>query len=216
MDTQEIVRLYADEGWTLRRIARKFGSNHHLIERILIRSGVEINGKQPQREPMSDAHRRKIGETSKGRLAWNKGISADNSSRLRGMKARMRTGIDLTIYVGNIEKLQLLTGLQAKWKQYIAFDDTMRKAFLDKFYFDETFNAVYDAWVASGKNKWYYPSLDHKTPKANGGGWELDNLHFMTWFENRAKADMTLEEWDVFKKTTNTRSDLFIDSILHN
>jgi len=40
--------------------------------------------------------------------------------------------------------------------------------------------------------------------------YSLDNLRFITWFENRAKAEMNLQEWNKFKKTTNTKSDLFI------
>jgi hypothetical protein len=32
----------------------------------------------------------------------------------------------------------------------------------------------------------------------------------MTWFENRAKADMTKGDWELFKINTNTKSDLFI------
>jgi hypothetical protein len=50
----------------------------------------------------------------------------------------------------------------------------------------------------------------------NGGGWSLDNLCFLTWFENRAKADMSADEWAAFRRQTNTTSDLFIDTILHH
>ena len=39
---------------------------------------------------------------------------------------------------------------------------------------------------------------------------DLDNIQFLTWFENRAKAEMSQQEWDIFKKKTNTKSDLFI------
>lgn len=59
------------------------------------------------------------------------------------------------------------------------------------------------------------PSLDHIHPQAKKGSWNLENLQFLTWFENRAKADMSQEEWGKFKRETNTRSDLFIDSILN-
>lgn len=43
------------------------------------------------------------------------------------------------------------------------------------------------------------PSLDHITPKAKGGTNELDNLQFLTWFENRCKNDMSQEDWDKMK-----------------
>lgn len=33
--------------------------------------------------------------------------------------------------------------------------------------------------------------------------------NFLTWFENRAKAEMNQDEWDYFKINTNTKSELF-------
>ena len=38
------------------------------------------------------------------------------------------------------------------------------------------------------------PSLDHIIPISRGGSWELDNLQIISWFENRAKCDMTQQE----------------------
>lgn len=124
------------------------------------------------------------------------------------MIAKMKTGIDLALYP-DYTKLLFLTHFLSKRKKHIGFDDAVRKAFLDRFYFDSDFNAVYDAWIASGKNKWLRPSLEHKIPLSRGGTWESGNLSFVTWFENRAKADMTEQEWDQFKRDTNTTSDLF-------
>lgn len=47
--------------------------------------------------------------------------------------------------------------------------------------------------------KYKKPSLDHITPKAKGGTSSLDNLQFLSWFENRCKNDMTQNEWDNLK-----------------
>lgn len=212
MDDQEVIRLYTVERWTLRRIADLYHTNHHMIRRVLHRNGVEITGNR-QRKPASEETRRKISEANKGRKVWITGLKMDETSRRKNMTRKMRTSLDLSVYT-DFDKLKILTHLQAKWKEHFAPNDETRKAFLDRFYFDKAFNAVYDNWIASGKNKWYYPSLDHKTPKANGANWSLDNLQFITWFENRAKADMTIAEWEAFKQATNTRSDLFIESIL--
>jgi len=120
----------------------------------------------------------------------------------------MRTEIDLGIYK-DLYKLQFLIKITSKHRKHIAFNDDARKAFLDKFYFDTQFNKIYDRWQESGENKWYIPSLDHKVSKFNGENWGLDNLQFLTWFENRAKAEMNQDEWDLFKIETNTKSDLF-------
>lgn len=41
--------------------------------------------------------------------------------------------------------------------------------------------------------------IDHIIPKAKGGTNSLDNLQFLSWFENRCKNDMSQEEWKVLK-----------------
>ncbi len=214
MDELEAIRLYVEENWTLRRIAKQMNTNHHLIERILQRNGIETGDRAKRRAPFTEEHKSKIGAKSKGRQS-TLGRKMSVESRRKNMRAKMQTDLTLDEYV-DFDRLLLLTGILTRHKKHLAVTDEQRTAFLDTFYFDDAFNAVYDVWIASGKNKWCYPSIDHKTPKANGGNWTLDNLQFITWFENRAKADMTLAEWDAFKQSTNTRSDLFIEAILEN
>jgi hypothetical protein len=204
----EVVFLYVKQKWTLRRIARRIGTDRHNVKRILKSKGVEIDNASREHPSLTKEHRRKIGESSAGRKAWNRGKTMDDASVRKNMRSRMRTSIDLGQYP-DTARLKILTHVQAKRKKYIAYDDATRKQFLDKFYFDRDFNAVYDAWIASGKNRWMYPSLEHKTPLSRGGDWALSNLSFVTWFENRAKADMTEQEWNQFKHATNTKSDLF-------
>lgn len=74
---------------------------------------------------------------------------------------------------------------------------------------------IYDNWNKINNNKtyydWYKPSLDHKVPKSRcTDAADIDNLQFLTVFENLAKRDMTESEWSKFKEDTNTTSDLFI------
>ena len=38
-----------------------------------------------------------------------------------------------------------------------------------------------------------------KDAKANGGKLDIDNLQFLTWFENRAKNNLSQEEWNKIK-----------------
>lgn len=89
---------------------------------------------------------------------------------------------------------------------------------LKTLYFDKQFNAIYNFWLKQDKNNTYYdwakPSLDHKIPKSKGGTHHLDNLQILTVFENLSKRDMTLEEWEDFKRKTNTTSDYYIENIL--
>ena len=63
---------------------------------------------------------------------------------------------------------------------------------------------------------WAKPSIDHIIPKVKGGTNELNNLQFLTTFENLSKRDMTMEEWDSFKKITNTHSNYFIEEVMSN
>lgn len=58
------------------------------------------------------------------------------------------------------------------------------------------------------------PSIDHIIPLSRGGTSKIDNLQILTVFENLAKRDMTMLEWNNFKYSTNTHSNYFIDEIL--
>ena len=86
------------------------------------------------------------------------------------------------------------------------------------FYYDINFNIIYKNWLEQDKDNtfynWYKPSLDHIIPKSKGGTNNIDNLRFITVFENLAKRDMDLEEWEEFKNRTNTHSNLFIEEIV--
>ena len=51
-----------------------------------------------------------------------------------------------------------------------------------------------------GKKKWLKPSLDHINPRSNNRSLiDLDNLQFLTWFENRCKTDIPQNEWENIK-----------------
>ena len=92
------------------------------------------------------------------------------------------------------------------------------KDYINYFYNDFQFNAVYNFWKKQERVNTFYdwakPSLDHIIPWSRGGRHNKENLHFLTVFENLAKRDMTMEEWTEFKQTTTTMSDYFIEQIL--
>ena len=90
-----------------------------------------------------------------------------------------------------------------------------------KLYNDAQFNSVYNFWLNNkNKTKTFYdlakPSLDHIVPLSKGGTSHIDNLQVLTVFENLSKRDMTMEEWNNFKKETNTHSSYFIEEVMPN
>ena len=103
--------------------------------------------------------------------------------------------------------------------QYYKNNNDEYKQIIDHFYHDEQFNAVYDFWLSHQLidetfYDWAKPSLDHIIPSSKGGTNTLNNFQFLTTFENLAKRDMTMTEWNEFKWKINTQSDYFIESIM--
>ena len=211
MDGSKVITLYTEKGFTLRRIAKEFNTNHHRIKRILQKNGIEITQKGRVREPFTDEHKRKISEACKGRKTWSEGKRMTRDHIIKNMIAHIKYDVDYGFInqFEDIEKVKILNRLLVRDRVSAHFDTGKYKQFITVFYYDKQFNAIYDKWN-NRKNKWYAPSLDHKHPLSRGGSYEIDNLQILTWFENRAKAEMTQAEWETFKHETNTSSDLFI------
>lgn len=94
----------------------------------------------------------------------------------------------------NLDKLKYLNHSLSRKRDYEGFDTEMYMAYIEKFYNDEKFNFLFDKWLETG-DKYIKPSLDHIVPKSKGGALSLDNLRFISWFENKAKGDILLDDW---------------------
>jgi len=205
MDVEKIRFLYEKEMWSLRMIAAEFKTNHHLIKRTLLRVGVEISSKGRKKFPPTAEQRKLRGERRKARHAsgeiviWSKGKKMPKIALYKNMATHLKYDVTIEWLQGfeDIEKLKFLNRVISRHGMH--FDTQRYVAFIERFYFDDQFNRIYQKWLSSDKNKWFMPSIDHIHPKALGGDFDLSNLRFITWFENRTKADMSFEEWENIK-----------------
>lgn len=155
-------------------------------------------------------HRQKISDSRKALYAsgtittWSKGKKMSRDHILKNMKAHLKydVSVEWLDSFPDIEKLKFLNGSIKRKRDYEGFTTEIYKQFIEKFYKDNKFNALYEKWVETG-DKWIRPSLDHIEAKANGGPLLLDNLQFVSWLENRAKVDIKQDEWDRIKKDIN-------------
>ena len=194
-----ILSEYIPYVTTLRSVARTCGTDHHKVKRVLEKNEIVIvKGKIA---PFSDQHRAKIGEASKKRISWSKGKKMTKSSVYKNMAAHLRfdVSVEWLLAFEDIEKLKFLNRSVGRGER---FDITTEeyKAYIVRFYKDYQFNRLYKKWLDSEQCKWKRPTIDHINPRSNGGCNKVENLQFLTWFENRAKCDMSQEDWDIVKE----------------
>ena len=180
MDVNLIVELYK-KGDSMRSIADKLGTNHKLISRALKKNGIQT------REPKN--------------LRGVKKFNCDIERNYNNMATHLRFDISTTwlMQFNDFEKLKLLndviTNRSGRWD----VSTKWYKSYIERFYDDDQFNRIYERWINSGKEKYKKPSLDHIIPKAKGGTNDIENLQFLSWFENRCKNDMSQLEWSSLK-----------------
>ena len=144
----------------------------------------------------------------------------DRAKRAFIASTRKDLDFDFVDSFSDFEKFLLIHKLlmQGTRNHFVKVPIQEYKETIEYFYNEYQFNKVYNFWKEHEKNNTFYdwakPSLDHINPKSKGGEHIKENLQFLTVFENLAKRDMSMEEWNNFKKETHTTSDYFIENIL--
>ena len=195
---QDIIAAYKPGVTTLRQVAHLCKTNHHYVKSVLVSSGIPIlRGK---RKPFTAEHRRKIGESSKGRVGSWLGKKHTPRMILQNMRSHLRYDVSLN-WLERFEDVERLKYLNSCLRRSERFPSSLEwyMAFIEKFYRDQQFLLIYHKWLANAKCRWLRPTIDHINPKSIGGSSDISNLQFLPWFENRAKCDMTKEEWALVK-----------------
>ena len=195
----QIVESYVAGKTSMRDVAALCGTDHHRVKRVLEKNNVEIV--KAKRRPFTDSHRAKIGEKSKGREPWSKGKKMPIEALYKNMASHLRFDVthEWLSQFKDIEKLKFLNGAISKRKARFDVSSEWYVEYIEKFYSDKQFCAIYEKWISEGKGAYYRPSIDHITPRSKGGNNDIGNLQFLSWFENRAKNDMTQDEWNQIK-----------------
>ena len=175
-----IIELYK-KGDSMRSIADKLGTNHKLISRVLKENDVQT------RKPK--------------KLRGVKKFNCHIARNYNNMASHLRfdVSVEWLMRFKDFHKLKLLndviTNRSGRWD----VSSEWYKSYIEKFYDDYQFNRIYERWIDSGKDEYKKPSLDHIIPKAKGGNNDIENLQFLSWFENRCKNDMSQEDWNDLK-----------------
>jgi len=180
IDVEKIVKLYED-GNSMRGIAKMYDTNHKLIGRVLKGEQIET------RKPLN--------------LRGKKKFQCGTRRLYHNMQTHLRFDVDLDwlVQFKNIEKIKMLNA--AIQKRGNRFDENTEwyVNYIEKFYYDAQFDKVFNTWISNECISYLKPSIDHINPRSKGGNNDINNLQFLSWFENKCKHAMSQDEWDDIK-----------------
>lgn len=111
------------------------------------------------------------------------------------MRSKNRFKYDLDIkWVAKFKEYDKFKYLCRKHSNYWNHNKEQFMQYIEKFYNDERFNKIYSIWQST-KNPLLKPSIDHIDAVSTSNNSSIDNLQCLTWFANRAKNNMSKEQW---------------------
>lgn len=195
-----IVELYSS-GLTIKEISKLCNICRVNISRILKNEGVNVVKKT---KPFSEEHRNNI---SKGLMGKKNslGIKRTKMNNYKNMKNHLLFDVDLDwlCLFDDINKLKFLNKIVSNIRKHNKneyWETDFYKKFIEKFYYDDKFNKIYNIWLDT-KDSWKKPSIDHINCDNRSN--DLNNFQFLTWFENRCKNNILQSKWIKMKENIN-------------
>jgi hypothetical protein len=195
-----IVELYSS-GLTIKEISKLCNICRVNISRILKNEGVNVVKKT---KPFSEEHRNNI---SKGLMGKKNslGIKRTKMNNYKNMKNHLLFDVDLDwlCLFDDINKLKFLNKIVSNIRKHNKneyWETDFYKKFIEKFYYDDKFNKIYNIWLDT-KDSWKKPSIDHINCDNRSN--DLNNFQFLTWFENRCKNNIPQSKWIKMKENIN-------------
>jgi len=199
-DEDEVIRLYTIEKISIANIAKMLKINQKTISKFLKSKNIKI------KYIFTEEHKEKMRGLNPNKNKDKKGKKLSIEHNYKNMSVHLRYDVDYLwlMQFENFEKLKFLNLNVTKDRDF-KFDTDIYKNYILKFYYDDNFNNIYDKWIKNNKNKWLRPSLDHIIPRSKNNNTDnkldnIDNLRFLTWFENRCKCDIDIYDWYKMKK----------------
>lgn len=211
LNHDQIINEYKSKKFTLVDLANKYKVDYRSIRNVLIKNNIKIlNGNKIK--PVPEERKLKMSQTKKQMFAsgklkiWCQGKKRNKIDLYKNMQSHLIYQVELEwlMKYQDIEKLKFLNKSLTKERNKNGFNTEIYKNFIQKFYFDDQFNNLYNKWLLNKTDLWLKPSLDHIKPKSKGGSLtDLNNLQFLTWLENKCKSNMDQDKWTQIKSNIN-------------
>lgn len=194
----EIIQLYVEKNWCMGKISDYFGISESAVRNCLIRHEVSFNHDEKERRPIPQSAIDKRAETKRG-AKLNLSDEQIRSFRVRGFANRSKGGfIDYDFFnqFDDFDKVKEISRMlnEQQGRDGFVLDNDFYKKFLTLFYNDNHFKYLTEEYKKTNSSL-DRPSIDHIVPITKDGKWSVNNFQVISWFENRAKHTLSINEY---------------------